>query len=279
MFGCERWAAASASRRSRSSRTSEFLPVRTALNATFRPSSRSRASQTTPKPPRPISRSSSKRPITTPGLSSSSQDPPVATAGLRASSASSSENACGRRPGGAGAALSSSRSAIAAPDCPEAIHHGDRRAPSHAPFGLVRAAGMLRISGRAVAVHRALDLQERDPTRRRGRGRKECVGSGIIRPRSASNRSAYTSGTKTLMPLPLRGARCAPRLPVSERRDQAIERLRTNDELASSQESGWTPWGSSAVRRCHGPAPPLRATSHPGGFACPALPSRAIDLR
>lgn len=44
-------------------------------------------------------------------------------------------------------------------------------------------------------------------------------------------------------------------------------------------ESGWTPWGSSAVRRCHGPAPPLRATSHPGGFACPALPSRAIDLR
>ena len=73
MLGCESRAAASASRSSRSSRRSALAPGRTALRATARPRSRSRASQTTPKPPRPISRTSSNHPTIAPGLSAASQ--------------------------------------------------------------------------------------------------------------------------------------------------------------------------------------------------------------
>ena len=86
MLGWASRAAASASRCSRSSRSRRWSPARTALKATERPSSGSRASQTTPNPPRPISRTSSSRPITAPGASQAAQSSWTEAAGALASS-------------------------------------------------------------------------------------------------------------------------------------------------------------------------------------------------
>ena len=72
MLGWERWAAVSASASARSSAV-EGLEPWMALNATFRLSSVSRASQTDPKPPLPISRTSSNRPMRAPSASTPSQ--------------------------------------------------------------------------------------------------------------------------------------------------------------------------------------------------------------
>ena len=75
MLGWLSCAAASASLCSSSSRstTCDSRPGLTALKATSRPSWRSRASNTTPQLPRPISRTSSNRPMTAPGTSTRRQ--------------------------------------------------------------------------------------------------------------------------------------------------------------------------------------------------------------
>ena len=86
-------AAASASSLSGLASFSRVLvrPGRMALKATARDSSRSLASKTSPKPPRPSSRTSSKRPATTsPGRSSGSSSS-GAREGAEASSLSSDE--------------------------------------------------------------------------------------------------------------------------------------------------------------------------------------------
>src|SRR5207237_1483854 len=104
MFGCESRAAVSASQSSRSSRTVRLAPARTALKATSRPNSRSRASYTTPKPPCPISRSSSNRPISAPVVSAVGQPAPCVGSGCRPTARSTSESAPGRIPSAAGVA-------------------------------------------------------------------------------------------------------------------------------------------------------------------------------
>ena len=70
MFSCWRRAADSASWSSMVSSCRVRTPGRTALKATDRFRSRSRASKTTPNPPLPISFTISKRPTTAPGTSS-----------------------------------------------------------------------------------------------------------------------------------------------------------------------------------------------------------------
>ncbi len=95
MFGCESRAAASASRSSRSSRRSRRPPARTALKATLRPSWRSLASQTTPKPPFPSSRTSSKRPTTSPPRNPDCHSSDAGT-GMAAKSRSSADSSPAR---------------------------------------------------------------------------------------------------------------------------------------------------------------------------------------
>ncbi len=154
--GARGLAAVSASRRTRPSSCPTSAPGRTALNATRRPRSRSRASQTSPKPPRPSSRISSKRPMIAPGRSEASQDAP---SGTRAISASSAVSAPGLGPEAAGPpspALPRTRSSRSSPrersQTPERFATPQKRPKNGAAQGRSLAG---RARGPARSPHRA----------------------------------------------------------------------------------------------------------------------------